>query len=82
MGIQYELCDGYAVLHLVDTSAKEVEVIISTYQGARELVDAAGVIMGAMARDREHAEGLRPFRFECWTEADYIKRIQRGDSQG
>jgi hypothetical protein len=58
VSIQYELCDGYAVLRLVDTSAKEVEVIISTYQGARELVDAAEVIRGLVQWEGGRGAGL------------------------
>jgi hypothetical protein len=57
VSVQYELCEGYAVLRLVDTSAKEVEVIISTYQGARELVDAAEVIRGLVRWERGESGG-------------------------
>jgi hypothetical protein len=76
--VRVELCAGYAVLHLTDTSAKPVEVIVSTYQGAQELLDAAEVIRDAMLVDVDHSAQNMPFRFECWTEDDYTKRVQRG----
>jgi hypothetical protein len=50
--INVEFCDGYVVIHAVEaTHGNAVEIIVSAYKGAQDLVDAAEVIRAHHFRD-------------------------------